>query len=141
MADLTVTASSVLASAAATVVRTGVAGATVTAGQPVYSDSADENSLKPAQATAAKENATGIALHGAADGQPLSYVTKDSGFTPGATLIAGEIYVVSSAAAGGIAPIGDLTTGDYVTILGVAKSASVLNLDLSAGMRSQAAKP
>jgi len=39
----------------------------------------------------------------------------------------GEVYVVS-ATAGGIAPVGDLTTGNYVTVLGVATTTSNLQL-------------
>lgn len=138
MADLTVTASSVSASASATVVRSGTAGATITAGQPLYSDGSDSNELKPAQATSAKSNCVGIALNGATDGQPVAYCSKDSGFTPGATLVVGTVYAVS-ATAGGIAPVADLTTGDYACVLGVAKTTSVLNLDCAAALQAGAA--
>ena len=50
----------------------------------------------------------------------------------GATLTIGETYVVSSNA-GAIAPIGDLTTGNCVTILGTAITAGKLPLNIIPG--------
>lgn len=130
MADLSVTAGNVAASASATVV-VRTAGGTITAGQPVYEDSSDSFHCKPAQAdTSAKANAIGIALNGAADGQPVSVCTAGD-INVGATLTVGEVYVVSDAAAGGIAPVGDLASDDYVSVLGVASTASNLKLKLN----------
>jgi 5'-nucleotidase len=60
-----------------------------------------------------------------------------SGINHGATLIEGQTYVVS-ATAGSIAPISDLTTGDFPIILGVASTAALLILRPVAG---GAAKP
>lgn len=129
MADISVTAANVLKATGATVYN-GTAGATVTAGQPVYQDSSDGYKFKPAQAdTAAKAKAYGIALHAALDEQPLQVVTA-GGLNIGATLTVGQVYVVSDAAAGGVAPYADLTTGDFVTILGVATTASNLAVDI-----------
>lgn len=139
MAALTVTASSVAASASATINRAGTAGASITAGQPVYIDTADGNELKPAQATSAKHAAVGIALNNAEDGQPVAYASKDPSFTPGATLVTGTVYCVGDTTAGDIDPVADLGSGDFVTVLGVATSTSVLNLDCSATLRSGAA--
>lgn len=124
MADLSVTAASVLASSTA-LKASGTAGATITAGQPLYIDSSDSNKLKLADcnASAATSAAVGIALHGASSGQPIAYAFDDSAFTPGATLTTGQIYAVSQNA-GGICPVADLTTGDYPAVLFVAKSTS-----------------
>lgn len=47
----------------------------------------------------------------------------------GATFVVGGVYVVSLTA-GGIAPIADISTGDFVAILGVAVSATALQLIL-----------
>jgi len=47
------------------------------------------------------------------------------------------VYCVSTTA-GGIAPVGDLTSGNYVTVLGVATTTSSLKLGLNA---SATAKP
>ena len=123
MSALTVTASSVLKGANAST-NQGTAGATITAGQPLYIDAADSNKLKPcdADASTAAASAVGIALHGASSGQPITYVTEDYDFTPGATLVTAKIYVVGGSAAGDINPSADITTGWYPVVLFVAKS-------------------
>lgn len=130
MADLTITAANVVSGANA-VTRQGVAGATITAGQPLYQDSADSYALKPARANAAATDlVVGIALHGAADGQPITYQSEGA-INVGATLVVGTIYVLSAAAAGGIAPSGDLASGNYVTVLGVATAAGSLQMGIN----------
>lgn len=136
MADVSITATSVLKGATA-VTNSGTAGGAVTAGQPIYSDSSDGKKLKSADADAeASAEAIGIALHAAENGQPLVYAI--SGIVGlGAVMTQGEVYVVS-ATAGGIAPQSDLVSGDYVTVLGVAASTSNLDLSIEA---SGAAKP
>lgn len=134
MADLSITAASVAQSSAATTVTAYLAGATITAGQVVYLSTANAWLLADCDAAATGNgvaNVRGIALNGAASGQPLHVCTRDTAFTPGATLTAGEVYVLSGTA-GGIAPVGDLTTGDYTVVLGVAVSTSVLNLNPTA---------
>lgn len=129
MADLTVTAANVVSGAGAAT-RSGVAGATITAGQPLYQDGADAFSLKPAQADATDSDiVVGIALHGAADGQPITYQTGGV-INLGATLTVGEVYVLSAAAAGGIAPVGDLTSGNFVSVIGVATTAALLQMGI-----------
>lgn len=127
MADVTVTAANVLASANA-VKHTGIAGTTITAGQTLYKNSADNNRLYLADADASPQAAdcVGVAIHGAAAGQPITYTDDDPDFTPGATLSLsaaadGGVYVLSGTP-GGFAPIGDMAAGDYPVILMVAKS-------------------
>lgn len=115
------------------VIENGLAGAAITAGQAVYLDTtttgkyqlADSNS-----ATAAARVARGIALNGAASGQPLA-IAKSGPVALGAVLTAGVAYYLS-ATAGGICPVADLTTGDYPCLLGMAASTSVLNIDIQA---------
>lgn len=123
MADLTVTAANV-AKVSGTV-QNGTAGETITAGQALYSDSTDSNHLKLADCdnTSATATFVGIALNGAADGQPIAYLAPGATINPGATVTVGEIYVVSGTA-GGIAPEGDLATGDYVSVIGVGLTSS-----------------
>lgn len=128
MADVTITAANV-AAPANTRKRQVTAGATVTAGQPIYQDANDNFRAKPAIATsAATARDALIALHGAAAGQPLT-VLEWGRYTAGGTLVVGTVYAVSAAAAGGIAPIADLATGNFVTVLGVAVSAADLMFD------------
>jgi hypothetical protein len=134
MADLTVTAASVVAGANATK-ESGIAGETITAGQPVYKSTttfkymkADNNS-----ATEAARSVRGIALNGASDGQPLVIQTKGD-LTIGATMTAGIAYYLSDTA-GGICPVADIGTGEYVSLIGVSKSTTVLAVNPQSGER------
>ncbi len=130
MADLAITAANVLAGAGASVSR-GVAGATVTAGQAVYLDTAtgtwklaDNNS-----ATAAVRAPGGLALNGASNGQPLAVLTEGP-ITIGAALTAGVAYYLSDTP-GGICPVADLATGEYPTVIGIATSTTALNVQIN----------
>lgn len=137
MADLSITAANVVAQDGATIVYV-TAGGTVARGNPVYLDSADSNQAKAGRANAATtDEVYGIALNDAADEQPLAVITSGD-LSLGAILTVGETYVLSAGAAGGIAPIGDLTTGNYVSTLGVAKTTSLLQLAIN---NSGIAKP
>src|SRR2546430_2343743 len=108
MANLTITPANVLASATA-LTASGVAGATITAGQTIYKDATDSKKLKLSDAnlSAATAAVDGIALNAASSGQPVSYVFQDDAFTPGATLVVGETYVLSGTA-GALCPVADL---------------------------------
>lgn len=129
MADLSITAANVVAGTGAATV-TGIAGVTITAGQVVYLDSAT-NTLKLADndsATAAVRSPAGIALNGAAAGQPI--VVQSSGqITIGATVAVGVVYCLSSTA-GGICPNADIAAGDYNTIIGIGVSTTVISVKL-----------
>jgi len=131
MADLSITAANVSADDDAVSKQEWTAGATITAGQAVYIDSSDSNKAKLAQSdgTEAEAEVKGIAMNGAASGQPVIIATSGD-IDLGATLTVGTIYVLSQTA-GGIAPSADLTTGDYVSILGVADAADNLVIAIS----------
>ncbi len=129
MAALSQTAANVVAGTGS-VRQAGTFGGTITAGMPLYRDAGDANKLKAARANAAATAVcVGIALNGGANGQPGDYQSSGQ-VNLGATLAVGETYCVSDAVAGQIVPIGDLGSGDYVTILGVAISTSLLQLDI-----------
>lgn len=121
MADLSVTAANALASTSAAGKARGTAGATITAGQAVYLDAATGTLKLAVKTSLAAAAAVGIALHGAASGQPLEYVYQDDDYTPGATLVAGTCYTVG-ATAGNMAPSADLASGNYATFMMIAKS-------------------
>ncbi|MEQ9634807.1 MAG: hypothetical protein RLW68_01850 [Devosia marina] len=129
MADISITAANVVKGSNA-VVEPGTAGATITAGQVVYKDAADgKYKLADADsATAAAKAPRGIALNGASDGQPLSII-RSGDVTIGATVTAGTAYYLSPTP-GGIAPVADVLSGDDVVLIGLAKSASVLAVDI-----------
>lgn len=129
MADLAITAANVV-SGAGSRKTVGIAGVAVTAGQPVYSDPADgKYRLADSDSgTAAARAPAGIALHAAAAGQPLS-VHLEGPLTIGAAVSQGVGYYLSKNA-GGVAPVADLTSGCYPTILGFAISATVINVKI-----------
>lgn len=129
MTDLTITVAQVLpATDAAADFVFGIAGAGITAGQPVYLDTvAGTYKLTDANAVATAA-AAGIALHGALAGQPIKVQTSgDLTLGAGAAPAVGIVYCVS-AAAGGISPIASLTSLDYTTILGVGIASNKLRM-------------
>jgi hypothetical protein len=136
MADLTITAADVKKTDS-TLIAEGIAGGTVTAGQPVYKDSTASNKLKAADADVlASAAAVGIALHGASADQPLKYAIGGN-LTLSNVMTAGAVYVVSTNA-GGIAPVADLGAGDFVTLLGIATSATNLKISISVSATAKA---
>jgi hypothetical protein len=80
---------------------------------------ADSNS-----ATAEAKTPFGIALNGAASGQPVAVIIAGP-VTIGATLTSGAPYFLSETP-GGIQPLADMGSGEYVTQLGLASSTTVL---------------
>jgi hypothetical protein len=126
-ADLSITAANVVKGADA-VTESCTAGATITSGQVVYRDSADgQCKLADSNSGAASARSPrGIALHGAASGQPLQ-ILKRGDITIGATMTAGVVYYLSDTP-GGICPVADLASGEYPTIVGIAQSTTVLNV-------------
>lgn len=129
MADLSITAANVVAGSGAKKT-TGTAGASVTAGQVVYLDSAT-NTYKLADtdsATAAVRSPAGIALHAASANQPLTVLTTGP-ITIGATVAVGDVYYLSGTA-GGLAPAADVAAGDYPCIIGICTSTTVLDVKI-----------
>lgn len=129
MVDIVITAASVLSGANA-VIESGSAGEAIVAGKAVYKSAstkkwmlADSNS-----ATAEVRQVAGIALNGAALNQPVS-VQKHGDITLGATLVAGTGYFLSDTP-GGICVVADVGAGEYVCQLGLAKSTTVLAIDV-----------
>jgi hypothetical protein len=133
MAALSITAANVLASATA-LRGTGIAGATITAGQPIYKDASDSNKAKLADnnASAATSACVGISLQSVSAGQPITYVYEDSSFTVGATLTVGAIYCLG-ATAGEIVPVADLASGNYPVVLLVANTTTTATLKIVRG--------
>lgn len=134
MTDLVITVASVIPGANA-IKETGVAGATITAGQTVYKEAAT-NQFKLADsnsATVEVRTPYGIALHASLAGQPLTVQTSGD-LALGATLTVGAGYYQSETP-GGVQPVADLATGELVTLLGFATTAANLNVRIvSAGV-------
>lgn len=127
MADLVITPANIIAGGGA-FIEHGRAGATITAGQTLYKDATDgKMKVGDSDGATALKNIKGIALNGAADGQPLAYI-KSGDLNMGAILTAGTAYYASETA-GGIQPAADVASEDVI-FLGIAKSTSVLTLDI-----------
>jgi hypothetical protein len=127
MSDLSVTAASVLKGSNATIEH-GISGETIAQGKQLYKSSstgkwmlADSNS-----ATVEARTPTATALCGASLDQPIT-VQKRGDITIGATLVANTAYYMSDTP-GGICPLADVGTGEYMTLIGIAKSTTVLTL-------------
>ena len=124
MSDLSITAGSVVKSTNANVTY-GTAGETITAGQSLYLKESDGRYWKAqSDGTSAEAAFAGIALNGASAGQVLAVQTSGV-ITIGATVTVGIIYCVA-ATAGGICPSADLTSSDYVSIIGVGTTSALL---------------
>jgi hypothetical protein len=129
MADIVITAANVVAGTGAKTEQ-GAAGAAITAGQWVYRDPstgkyllADSNS-----ATVAARTPRGVALNAAALNQPLT-ILVDGPVTIGGVLVAGVAYYLSDTP-GGMCAVADVGSGEYSTVLGMATSAAILDVDI-----------
>jgi len=129
MADVSITAANVVRGTNSKI-KQGTLGATVTAGQLVYLDAAD-NRYKLTDgdsATAAARVVDGIALNGGASGQPV-VVHYEGPITIGGTIVKGTVYAMSDVA-GAIRPIADNASGDYVTTIGIALTSAILDVKI-----------
>lgn len=127
MTDLVITAANVVAGSNATR-DTGAAGETITAGKAVFLNTATNRWMLSDNNGTGTRTVKGIALNGASANQPVA-VLKDGDITIGATLTAGTDYWLS-ATAGGICPRADLDVGMDTIQIGVAKSTTVLAVNI-----------
>lgn len=103
-------------------------GATIAAGNTLYYSTSDaEHLLADCDASATAATCTGVAITPGVNGGSGLIAVGGSIILVGATLTVGTVYVLSDTA-GGIKPIADATSGDYITILGTAASATQLDL-------------
>jgi hypothetical protein len=110
----------------------GTYGATVSAGQPVYKDVADSKwKLADSNDTAAKASVVGIAVTPGVDAGGAIIAKGGSIVLVGTTMTVGKPYYVG-ATAGSLVPESDLTTGDYVSKVGTASSATEMIIGLEA---------
>jgi hypothetical protein len=104
-------------------------GAALALAVPFYEDATSNSDIKAADAnvSAATANARGITITSGANGGYALVATGGSIILVGTTMTVGMTYCVG-ATAGEIVPITDLTTGDKVTYLGTAATATQLDL-------------
>lgn len=107
-------------------------GGTIAAGIPVYLDTADnEHKATDANLSATTAKAVGITMTPGVDAGYGIIATGGSIILVGTTMAVGTSYY-SGPTAGEIIPHADLTTGDIVTLLGTASSATQLDLNITA---------
>jgi len=132
MADISITASAVVPSSAA-VIKYTTAGATLTAGQLIYLDAADLDAngigkakLSDANGAAALRVVDGMCIGGASAGQPIAYVTYDTALVIAASGLTANTILILSDTPGGVAPSTDLSSGEYLSVVAVVKSATTI---------------
>lgn len=132
MADLSITATSVVKGSNAKTVG-GILGETVTAGMAGYKAAATGKWMKSDadSATVEARSVHGIFLNGGAANQPCEVQTSGD-LTLGATLTANTPYYLSGATAGGICPIADVGSGEYLVQIGIARTTAILQIDIQA---------
>lgn len=123
MADLVQTATSVIGYGERL---QGILGGTVAAGMPVRKQT-DGTFIAATDASAAGAAVEGIALSGGAISQPFTY-QKSGNINLGATVAAGKVYVLSTS--GAIAPVDDIAGSEFVTVLGVGISTSLVKMGI-----------
>lgn len=108
----------------------GIAGVAIAAGDVCALDAATQRFILATVATIAGARVRGIASCSAAPGQPVRVQTGGILNVGGALLTIGEIYVLSGLAPGKIGPVADLGAGDFVTVLGIGQTTSLLQMRL-----------
>ena len=141
MADLVITTTGVNGVIGGNQYDDGIGNAAITIGQTCYQNPTDSYWYPAlASSTAAASGTTnfGIALSTiVAAGQPVRIFISGT-ISPGCTgMSVGQTYVLS-ANSGKIAPVSDLTTNNYVTVIGVAISASQIETPTSGALASGA---
>lgn len=106
-------------------------GATISAGQAVYLDANDEWQLVDANASATTADVKGVAVTPGDSADRGLVAIGGSIILVGTTLTVSETYIASGTP-GGIKPVGDKTTGDYVSYIGTASSTSQIDLGINA---------
>jgi hypothetical protein len=135
MPALVLTAAEVLATSNADFYQ-GISGVTITAGQVCFLDTLDNRiKLADADASLSKASVKGIALHGASAEQPMRLQTGGS-LIFGASAVINALDVVVgtalglSATPGAMTEMADITSGLYVTTIGVAAPNDMLHLNI-----------
>ena len=123
MAALSITAANVGVADAAADVRIVQVGEAVTQGDPLRVSS--NKYYQCNNSAAADANVSAVALTPGAGDEDYVVALFSGTYIVGATVTVGETYVIGDAD-GEINPIGDLGSGDYVSILGVADTTTTL---------------
>jgi hypothetical protein len=130
MANLTRVPANVALMSDSATVRIVQVGEAVQQGQPLYQNTANSKYMLCSDASAVAADCKGVALTPAGADGYVVMALPGSEITVGATLVVGMAYYVS--AAGEIKPAGDVSTGEFVTLLGIATATNRLPLRIVA---------
>ena len=131
MADIAITAALVKATANPRA-NSGLSGDTVVAGKTLAQNPATKKFVlaDSNHADAWRRQVKAIALSGASDGQPL-FFHKSGPLDLGANVLTpGEAYYQSDTP-GGICPLADVGVGENVVLIGLAKTAAILIVEIA----------
>jgi len=109
---------------------------TITAGQWVYrlstvitpSGTTPDIGLASASGAGDATKVIGVAVESVSAGQPVKVVIRDSNFSLGGTAAAGDVIYLHTTAGSCTSTYGDLTTGNFVCVLGVGIGGNVINI-------------
>jgi hypothetical protein len=135
MADITMTAASIVpvaANAANNAYEYGISNAAIAAGQTVYWDPSTGlyGLFDTDSATVAVHTLRGLAVSSAPAAGSAVVIQVAGTVACGSVLTAGRVYCGGAGTAGGVAANADLASGDYIHSLGIAISATVMELKI-----------
>jgi hypothetical protein len=136
--ELSYTSTLVVTANPQTQVAAGICGAAITSGQAVWLDTSSSPSLlKPAKADSATgqtqaQNIVGIALDTTTGAnQGLTYASAGDIFFGSAPFTAGTVYAVTDTTAGALAVASSLTSGSFVSVVGMAIDTRTFRIGLN----------
>lgn len=132
---ISITASAFSPSALATI-NYGIAGATITQGQPLYIDTANSNVLKLADSNTGgliAATVCGLATQSVSAGQRVGYVVQDPNLTIGSTQLAGNDLWLFTTAGTMTVTASDVASGSYAIHLGNYTTTTTVNLLITIG--------
>lgn len=109
-----------------------VAGEAILVGQLVYRESSTLRVRLAVASSAEQAECLGVAMSSAPTAGQAVRVQWAGDVENCATLVLGEPYFVADTA-GSVMPAADLATGDYVSLVGIAKATTTLKLGLTPG--------
>lgn len=111
------------------IIQLGTLATTVTQGQTLYVTPTFTLGIADSDGTSPSGVVAGIALTAGATGQKVMYVREDPAFAHGLSgVVSGDTLYQSDTPGGITKTIGELESGDVITVLGVATSATLMNL-------------
>ena len=136
MADVPVTPADV-APTAGIKPKTGIATEAIDAGEAIFVGIPTGTGLPPVSLADSTDLSGGhvlggIAVNSCAADQPINYITEDIDFNPGFVSLQGEIYILG-AAPGKVAPVADLSIGEFPVVVYFGKVNGKVNLSVTPG--------